>query len=35
LLFYYGIAGDIFNIMTFNQLKAPVKYRDHLILSSN
>jgi hypothetical protein len=35
LLFYYGIAGDIFNIMTFYQLKAPVKYGDHLILSSN
>lgn len=35
MLFYYGIAGDKFNSMTFHQLKALVKYGDHLILCSN
>ncbi|MGV8107350.1 MAG: hypothetical protein ACP5OH_06225 [Nitrososphaerota archaeon] len=34
-LFFYGIAGDKFNIMTFYQPKALVKYGDHLILFSN
>jgi hypothetical protein len=35
MLFFYRIAGDKFNIMTFHQLKALVKYVDHLILCSN
>ena len=35
MIFFYTIAGDKFNIMTFHKLKALVKYGDHLILYLN